>query len=51
MVKPRLNVPLETPLTAVVAVGGWVGTACVLETASRRAGIGGKLRGLMNEAA
>lgn len=43
--------PLKKRLKAALARENWVGTACVLETVSRRVSIGGELRGLINEAA
>lgn len=49
-ITPKQTVAIMKRLKAVLAVENWVGTACVLETASRRVSIGGELRGLINEA-
>lgn len=40
---------IKKRLKAVLAIENWVGTACVLEKASRRVSIGGELQGLINE--
>lgn len=49
-IKPKQTVSLMKQLKTVLAIENWVGTACVLETASRSVSIGGELRGLINEA-